>query len=77
MGIMPESRWLVLDEGRVMYSEKRFGEFWTTILLSVGVGRTTSRLVGLCQIAGATTRSIDINHALPTKVHTCLLRSPI
>ena len=74
MGIMPELRWMVVDEGRVMYSERRFREIWNTIL-SVGVGRMISRLAGLCQIAVATTRSIDINHALPTKVHTCLLRS--
>ena len=75
MGIMPELRWMVVDEGRVMYSERRFREIWNTIL-SVGIGRMISRLAGLCQIAGATTRSIDINYALLTKVHKCFLRTP-
>ena len=50
MGIMPELRWIVVDEGWVMYSERRFRNNLTATL-SVGVGRTISRRVCLCKYA--------------------------
>lgn len=57
MGIMPELRWMVVDNGRSMYSKRRFMDNNDlTTLLSVGVGRTISHFVGLCQVSEPTTR---------------------